>query len=104
VWVHGDLLPGNILVRQSGLACIIDWSAARIGDPACETMLAWSLSHDALAVYRAALNFDDATWIRGRGWTLQQAAKFIPYHADSIPDAVAVARRRHNAVMSDDEL
>jgi aminoglycoside phosphotransferase (APT) family kinase protein len=36
VWVHGDLLPGNVLVGDGSLAGIIDWSAAGIGDPACE--------------------------------------------------------------------
>ena len=43
VWVHGDLLPGNILIREGRLSGIIDWSCAGVGDPACEAMLAWSL-------------------------------------------------------------
>jgi aminoglycoside phosphotransferase (APT) family kinase protein len=43
VWVHGDLLPGNVLVRDGTLAGIIDWSAAGIGDPACEAMLGWAM-------------------------------------------------------------
>src|ERR1700723_3299752 len=43
VWVHGDLLPGNILVSNGRLSGIIDWSGAGVGDPACEAMLAWAL-------------------------------------------------------------
>ena len=39
-WVHGDLLPGNILIDQGRLSGIIDWSCAGVGDPACEAMLA----------------------------------------------------------------
>jgi aminoglycoside phosphotransferase (APT) family kinase protein len=35
------------------LAGIIDWSAAGIGHPACEAMLAWAMPPDARAVYRA---------------------------------------------------
>jgi aminoglycoside phosphotransferase (APT) family kinase protein len=104
VWVHGDLLPGNVLVRRDRLVGIIDWSAAGVGDPACEAMLAWSLPADARAVYRATLGIDDATWARGRGWTLQQAVMFIPYYAATIPDGVAAAQRRLDAVLRDGAL
>lgn len=101
VWVHGDLLPGNILVDDGRLAGVIDWSAAGIGDPACEAMVAWSLPPDARAAYRAALGFDDATWARARGWTVEQAALFIPYYAATIPAGVAAARRRLDAALAD---
>jgi aminoglycoside phosphotransferase (APT) family kinase protein len=103
VWVHGDLLPGNLLVGDGRLAGVIDWSAAGVGDPACDAMLAWSLPPDARAAYRAALAIDDATWARGRGWTLEQAATFIPYYAETIPDGVAAARRRLDAVLAADD-
>jgi aminoglycoside phosphotransferase (APT) family kinase protein len=99
VWVHGDLLPGNVVVRDGRLAGIIDWSAAGIGDPACEAMLAWAMPPDARSAYRAALEFDDATWVRGRGWALQQAVQFIRYYAETIPDGVAAARRRLDALL-----
>jgi aminoglycoside phosphotransferase (APT) family kinase protein len=103
VWVHGDLLPGNVLVRGGRLAGIIDWSATGVGDPACEAMLAWALPADARAIYRASLDIDDATWTRARGWTLEQAAKFIPYYAETIPEGVAAARRRLDAVLDDED-
>ena len=102
VWVHGDLLPGNILVADGRLAGVIDWSASGSGDPACDAMLAWSLPPDARAVYRAALEIDDAMWARARGWSLEQAAAFIPYYVDTIPDGVAAARRRLDTVLTDD--
>lgn len=104
VWVHGDLLPGNVLVRRGRLSGVIDWSVAGVGNPACEAMLAWSLPPDARVAYRAALDVDDATWARGRGWTLLQAAQFIPYYAETLPDGVAAARRRLDAVLSDTDV
>lgn len=101
VWVHADLLPGNLLVRDGRLVGVIDWAAAGVGDPACDAMLAWSLPPDARAAFRSALAIDDATWARARGWSLQQAVQFIPYYADTIPDAVAAARRRVGEVLAD---
>ena len=101
VWVHGDLLPGNVLVADGRLAGIIDWSAAGIGDPACEAMLAWAMPPAARTAYRKALDLDEDAWARGRGWALEQAAWFIPYYAETIPDAVAGARHRLDEVLGD---
>jgi len=52
-------------------------------------------------VYRQALGFDDATWARARGWVVEQTALFIPYYAKTIPDAVAAAIIRLQAVLDD---
>ena len=43
VWIHGDLLPGNMLVAGGRLVGVIDWSATGVGDPAGDAMFAWSL-------------------------------------------------------------
>ena len=101
VWVHGDLLPGNILLQDGHLSGIIDWGATGVGDPACDAMLAWSLPPDARAIFRSALAIDEATWARGRGWTVQQAVHFIPYYAETIPRGVTAARHRLEAVLAD---
>ncbi|STX46922.1 aminoglycoside phosphotransferase [Legionella hackeliae] len=37
VWVHGDFLPGNILVRNNRLNAVIDFSDVGIGDPGCDS-------------------------------------------------------------------
>jgi aminoglycoside phosphotransferase (APT) family kinase protein len=101
VWVHGDLLPGNVLVNGGRLAGILDSSSAGVGDPACEGMLAWSLPPEARTAFQAALNFDAATWARARGWVVQQAVLFIPYYSKTIPDAVAAARLRLQAALDE---
>lgn len=102
VWVHGDLLPGNILVSKGHVSGIIAWSGAGVGDFACEAMLAWSLPSGARSVFRQTIGFDDATWVRARGWVVQQTAPYIPYYAKSLPLAVEQARRRLEAALLSD--
>ena len=34
VWIHGDLAPGNLIVRARSLAAVIDFSGLGLGDPA----------------------------------------------------------------------
>jgi aminoglycoside phosphotransferase (APT) family kinase protein len=99
VWVHGDLLPGNILIGKNRLSGIIDWSGAGVGDPACDAMLAWSLPPDARRLYRSTLELDDATWARARGWVVEQTVFYIPYYAKSLPLAVDQATRRLNEAL-----
>lgn len=102
VWFHGDLLPSNLLVRRGRLRAVIDWGGLGVGDPAPDLMIAWSLFAGASrAAFRAALAVDDATWARGRGHALSQAAIFIPYYLDTNPEGVATARRAIEQVLTD---
>jgi aminoglycoside phosphotransferase (APT) family kinase protein len=102
VWVHGDLLPGNLLVKQGRLSAVIDFGGVGVGDPACDLMIAWGLfSGESRDVFRSALSVDDATWARGRGWALSQALIFIPYYLDTNPVGVAIARRTIDEILAD---
>ena len=101
VWVHGDLLPGNILVRDQQLVGVIDWSGLCVGDPACDAMLAWSLPPHARRAFRETLDFDQATWARARGWVVEQTAMYIPYYEKTLPDAVDRAKLRLQGALDD---
>ena len=69
VWLHADLMPGNVLIDGGRLAAVIDFGC--IGaEPACDLFPAWNILRPARReVFREALAVDDATWIRGRGRT-----------------------------------
>ena len=102
VWFHGDLLPGNLLFERGRLSAVIDFAGLGVGDPACDLMIAWGLfSGESRDTFRAALAVDDATWARGRGMALSQAAIFIPYYLDTNPVGVANARHAIAEVLAD---
>ena len=93
VWIHGDLAPGNVLVRGGLLAAVIDFGCLGVGDPACDLIGAWNLlSADARAAFRAEVGGDEATWARGRGWALSMALIQLPYYRDTNPALAASAR------------
>lgn len=74
VWLHGDVAVGNLLVRDGRLAAVIDFGCSAVGDPACDVVLAWTrFAGASRAAFREALDVDDATWSRGRGWALWKA-------------------------------
>ncbi|QHF94346.1 phosphotransferase [Streptomyces sp. NHF165] len=81
VWLHADLMPGNLLVDGGRLSSVIDFGCLGVGDPACDLFPAWNLlPAEAREAFRAALGVDDATWLRGRARTLSQALIALPYY------------------------
>jgi aminoglycoside phosphotransferase (APT) family kinase protein len=100
VWIHADLMPGNLLVRDGRLAAVIDLEAVCVGDPAVDLMPAWNLlTPGARETYRRALGVDDATWERGRGWAIVQAIVALPYYVDTNAAMAGTARRTLDAVL-----
>jgi len=102
VWFHGDIARGNLLVRDGRISALIDFGSIGVGDPACDLVVAWDL-FDARtrAILRAALDVDDATWDRGRGWGLCTAMWALPYYLHTNPPMVAQARRKIAEVLTD---
>ncbi len=85
-WLHGDLMPDNLLLTDGRLSAVIDWGGLGVGDPATELLPAWNLFRGASReAYREALGFDDATWARGRGLALSTSIVALPYYNDTLP-------------------
>jgi aminoglycoside phosphotransferase (APT) family kinase protein len=102
VWVHGDLAPGNVLVRNSHLAAVIDFGGLGVGDPAVDMLIAWNyLSSRARRRFRNGVAVDEATWLRGRAWALSVAMIQLPYYYYSNPTLRANALHTIEAVLSD---
>ena len=102
VWVHGDLLPGNLLVVDGRLSAVIDFGGLHVGDPACDLQPAWNVfAGDSRTRFRAELEVDDASWLRGRGWALYQAVSALPYYWDTNPGMVRQASHALTQVLAD---
>jgi aminoglycoside phosphotransferase (APT) family kinase protein len=101
VWVHGDVSSGNLLVKGCRLAAVIDFGSSGVGDPACDLYIAWTLLEgESREVFHVTLPLDEATWARGRGWTLWKALITLAEHQDFNPPG-AWARRVIDNVLAD---
>ncbi|WP_235915373.1 phosphotransferase [Puerhibacterium puerhi] len=105
-WIHGDLMPGNLLARGGRLSAVVDWGALGVGDPAADLAPAWWLFDGAARrQFRAAategLADADAAWERARGWVLVQGVIALPYYWDRWPAFARASQRRVAAVLAD---
>jgi aminoglycoside phosphotransferase (APT) family kinase protein len=102
VWVHGDLLPGNLLVVDGRLSAVIDWGGLNVGDPACDLQPAWNVfAGDSRTRFRVELEVDDASCLRGRGWALYQAVSALAYYWDTNPGMIRQASHALAQVLAD---
>ncbi len=80
-FVHGDLIPGNLLFQDGTLAAAIDWGGAAFADPAQDLSPAWAVLEDrGRAAFRERCSESDEMWLRGRGFELEHAVGGILYY------------------------
>ncbi|MFY1593286.1 aminoglycoside phosphotransferase family protein [Micromonospora sp. WMMD737] len=101
VWLHGDLKPTNLLVREGKLHAVIDFGGLSVGLPDAEHSTVWDLPPPARQAYWNAVDLDDLTWIRARAWAVAVAASGISYYWHTYPAFVAECRARLQAVLAD---
>ncbi len=101
-WIHGDLLPTNMLVQNGRLSAIIDFGGLGVGDPACDLLVAWTfLSAKTRDIFRSALSVDDATWTRGRGWALSFGLVGFGYYQETNPILANIGKRAIEEALAD---
>lgn len=94
VWVHGDLAAHNLLVRDGRLSGVIDFGALAAGDPACDTVLAWTfLDGESRRAFRQRWSVDHDTWVRGRGWAIWWALYILAWYPDANPSFTLQCQR-----------
>lgn len=86
VWVHGDVHSGNLVTDGERITAVVDLGDLCVGDPASDLVVAWMLfDGDAREVFRSAVDVDDDTWQRGRGWGLCIGLSLLASSADNPP-------------------
>ncbi|HEX5860081.1 MAG TPA: aminoglycoside phosphotransferase family protein [Microbacterium sp.] len=99
--VHGDLIPGNLLVADGRLTAVIDWGGLGAGDPAQDLDPAWSVLDAAgAAAFREVLDIDEQSWSRGRGFALEHAIGAIVYYVPRRHPLGAVMQRTLDRLLS----
>ncbi|MEU2156579.1 aminoglycoside phosphotransferase family protein [Streptomyces sp. NPDC019396] len=101
VWLHGDLKPSNILVRDGRLHAVIDFGGLSIGFPDAEHAPVWDLPPRARQAYWDALSLGDATWARARAWAIAVGVSGVSYYWSTFPAFVAECRARLQAILTD---
>ncbi|CAL9335565.1 hypothetical protein SUDANB121_00172 [Nocardiopsis dassonvillei] len=91
---HGDLMPGNLLVRDGRLTGVVDVGGLGPADPALDLICAWNvLEERPRHAFREALGVDDEEWDRGRAWAFEQALGLVRYYRESNPPMSRTGRR-----------
>lgn len=97
-FLHGDLIPGNLLVQEGHVTAVLDWGSACYGDPARDLAPAWSiLGPKGRHVFREILAPDEASWARGRALELCHAVDAVLYylpHRHAVGDVMAATLNR----------
>ncbi|GAB2978154.1 aminoglycoside phosphotransferase family protein [Saccharothrix stipae] len=89
VWFHGDIAHGNLLVDGGKLTAVIDFGTSGVGDPACDLVIAWTMfSGESRRAFREAVELDEATWARARGWALWKALIVLADGHDGARDVI----------------
>lgn len=102
VWVHGDVSALNLLVENGRLSAVIDFGCSCVGDPACDTVIAWTFFEgESREAFLNNLPVDESTWARGRGWALWKALITLAPNIDNDPAAAEKPRRVIEAVIGD---
>lgn len=78
-WLHGDLHPANVVVREGTLSGVIDFGDMCAGDPATDLSAAWILlpAGTASRFFDAYEDADEATVARARGWAVLRALHLL---------------------------
>lgn len=78
-FVHGDLHPANVVVRNAKLVGVVDFGDLGAGDPAADLSAAWILlpAGSAARLFEAYGRADEADMTRARGWAVMRALNLI---------------------------
>jgi aminoglycoside phosphotransferase (APT) family kinase protein len=103
-WMHTDLKPSNLVVRDGALTGVLDFGGLSIGDPTCEHAATWDLPTEARHAYADELGLDRRTRLRARAWALAISLSGVPYYWTTWPGFVQECLRRLRLILDDQDV
>ena len=103
-WIHGDLYPRNLLVRDGRLSAVIDWGDMAVGDRATDLACLWMLIADPdrrLLAMRSYGSLSRHTWTRARGWAVLFGTLFADVGLSGDPRFMAIGERTLRPIAQD---
>ena len=103
-WLHGDLHPGNILVRNRVIVGVIDWGDITSGDVATDLASLWMLFESNNARQRAIAEYQNIsvpTLHRAKGWAVYFAVTLLDVGLVDNHKYAAVGKRTISCVAQD---
>jgi aminoglycoside phosphotransferase (APT) family kinase protein len=108
LWIHGDVHPGNLVLRDGRMSAVIDFGDLAAGDPATDLSVAWmTMSASVRLAFRDAARssdspIDDDTWARARGWALALGVAYLA-HSRNDPRLQTLGATTVEAVLSEQQ-
>lgn len=98
--IHGDPMPGNLLLHGDRLSGLIDVSEPVMGDPAADLQPAWTVFDEPQrSRFHEAMAVDEGARQRGRGWAFEMAIGGLHYYEHSNPTFFRLAQRTLRALL-----
>jgi aminoglycoside phosphotransferase (APT) family kinase protein len=99
---HGDLVPGNLVVRDGRLAGVLDVGGLGAADPAVDLVVAWHVLDDEPRATCSATSSPStiSDGERGMAWAFQQAMGLVWYYETSNPTMSAIGRRTLDRILA----
>ena len=102
VIVHGDLVPGNVLVADGRLAGVLDVGGLGPADPAVDLIAGWHLFEGPVReLFRRTADRDELDWVRSQAWAFQQSVGLVRYYAATNPRMSALGRTTLERILAD---
>lgn len=95
-WIHSDLHPRNVLVKDGAFRAVIDWGDMCRGDRALDFVALYTLlpnRAEAEACLAAYGHVSETTMTRTRGWTLGYTLMLLQAGLTNAPPMKAIAER-----------
>jgi aminoglycoside phosphotransferase (APT) family kinase protein len=101
--IHGDLIPGNVLVSAGRLTGILDVGGFRPADPSLDLVSAWHLLEAGpRQVLVDRLGCDNLQGQRGKAWAFVQAMGLAWYYIESNPGMSRMGQRSLERILADE--